>query len=105
MHTYSTTPQPIGTWHNGKTIYEVVFPNINITLTTTWQTLADISSLNVDEMVYVDMLGTYGGNKGSLIAFDAGQIGILNNALVGYRLRANAIAKTIIFQYTTNASS
>lgn len=100
MHNYSTTEQRIGTWHNGKSVYEICYVGLSVTLNTTWRVLADVTSLHIDEIVSIDILGTYEGNKGSLIAYDAGQVGFVDNAIKGYRLRSNAIVNTVIVQYT-----
>ena len=105
MHTYSTTPQKIGTWHNGKDIYEVVVPNLNITLTNSWQNLVDLRSENIDEVIYVDALGTYYNSKASMVAVNAGQIAFVDGYIQGYKIRDNAVVKTVIVQYTKNASS
>lgn len=54
MHDYSNTEQVIGTWLDGKPIYE-------ITLSTT-QTTIDVANLNIETLVYSNAVGSDGSN-------------------------------------------
>ena len=58
MHTYSTTEQVVGQWIDGKPIYE-------ITLETT-STSINVSSLNIDRLLYTNAIGSDTSPYGSI---------------------------------------
>lgn len=51
MHNYSTEEQQIGTWINGKPLYEIVVKNVN------HATVLDLSYLNIETIIYMEALG------------------------------------------------
>lgn len=63
-HTYSTTEQVIGTWIDGKPLYEKSFQFSNYIAipTKSWTTIMDVSSLNISKLIhcdFIDMEGVY----------------------------------------------
>ena len=59
MQHYSTEERMIGYWTNGKPLYRKCF-ECNLALAKGWNTIASVSSLNIDEIVKVNGSGTYG---------------------------------------------
>lgn len=74
---YSTEEQIVGEWIDGKPIYQKTFDN-DITISqSTWQTLIDVSSLNIDKLLFSDVIGLYNEEKyGSLVDLNVIQIGL-----------------------------
>lgn len=54
MHHYSTDEQVVGTWIDGKTLYEKTFKFDNVSIDTSHETeLADLTALNIETWVGV----------------------------------------------------
>lgn len=49
-HTYTTTPQIVGTWTDGRPVYEVVITGLNLAVTNSWST-AFATNLNIDQII------------------------------------------------------
>lgn len=98
-----TIETQMGIWTNGKPVYQIAIPNIDKTLVRNWDVLADVSSLNIDEIIKIDLLGIANSSfEGSLVAIHGAQVGLLNNNIVGYAHNSNIVpyAQTVKIRYT-----
>ena len=85
-----TVETRVGTWIDGKPIYQILFVGVNKTLTRNWDNLVDVSPLNIDEVLYIDLLGVSNSDYyGSLVAIQGAQVGLLNDYIVGYAVNTN----------------
>ena len=75
---YSTTEKIIGTWVDGKPLYQKTYTDINKNGSrSAWVDVADVTSLSIDTLVSIDDYGVYNGNMlGSLVALNCQQIGM-----------------------------
>jgi hypothetical protein len=101
-HTYSTTEQEIGTWSDGKTLYEKVITGLSIGLNWngTYRTEGTFSNAptNIDTLVHIEGNGLNNGNKiyYSLTAYNYG-----TSSWTLFSLEGGTI-NTLILQYTKN---
>ena len=85
-----TVETRVGTWIDGKPIYQILFVGVNKTLTRNWDNLVDVSPLNIDEVLYIDLLGVSNSDYyGSLVAIQGAQVGLSNDYIVGYKVNTN----------------
>lgn len=96
MHNYSTQEQVVGTWIDGKPLYEIV---IESTLTS-----IDVSGLNIEKLIYSDALGSdqssYGTTRWMLnsVTNNQGRILYINNGTL--KREGGFYTFAVILQYT-----
>lgn len=101
MHDYSNAEQVVGTWVDGKPIYE-------ITLTTT-NTTIDVSNLNIETLVYTNAIGADGSNYTGAkwvinsVSGSGGRLLYFNNGQI--RREGSFNTFHIILQYTKTTDS
>ena len=109
-HNYSTTEQVIGTWIDGKPLYEKTFETTSPSNSNSDISVADITNLNIDSVIstngyclltsdYFIPLGFYGSSSSHAVAYSTKTAIVCN---VGSSYTSKPIKVTIQYTKTTD---
>lgn len=100
-HVYSTTEQVIGTWIDGKPLYEKVITGLSISLSWNSQYRAENTFVNaptdIDTLVYIDGFGLSNGNHKAHFGITVYDYGSSSWTLFSLQ---DGTVTTLIIQYT-----
>lgn len=97
-HTYSTTEQIVGTWIDGKTVYEKTFTGLSIYIpvrTTGWQNTG-ISSIGTETIIYGGGVDTYG----QFFPLQVVMLSATHTFAIAFQCQAERTIQSIIMRYT-----
>lgn len=95
-----------GVTASGEVIYEKA-ANVNVTLTNgNWDTLLDLSSSNVDKIIYISAYGAQNNIvRGNIAELLQAQVGFYQNAVVAYKQSAYTVTVDyVVVRYTKSSS-
>ena len=75
-HHYSTSEKVIGTWIDGKPIYEKTWTGLNVTATTSWLQLTDVSISNVSNVINCKLFRESTDTAGVLVTMQLSEYGV-----------------------------
>ena len=94
---YSTEEQVVGTWIDGKTLYQKTITSSDAISFNNWGNIVDVSSLNIDEFVEVDVRVRVNEDGDTVFRdYSAGtNLSVMYNESTGYLIGRQSIVSTV----------
>ena len=102
---YSTDEKVIGTWVDGKPIYEKTWTGLDVTATTAWLQLTDVSIPDIANVINCKLFRESSDTPGTLVAMQISEYGPNDPTFTCIQVKvgsdsANKKIKIVVAQYT-----